>query len=52
LCLKNFAASREVIGTEIIAEIVMNPISPNLFFINTILLLPLVKMGFFFLDFK
>jgi hypothetical protein len=52
LCLKNFAASNEVMGTEIIAEIAINPISPNLFFIKTILLLPFVKTGFFFFDFK
>ena len=33
LCLKNLAARSEVIGTEMIAEIAMNPMSPNLFLI-------------------
>ena len=52
LCLKNFAARSEVMGTEIIAEITMKPKSPNLFLMKTIRLLPFVKTGFFFFDFK
>ena len=52
LCLKNFAANREVIGTEIITEIAMNPMRPNLCLIYTILRLPFVKTGLIFFDFQ
>jgi len=52
LCLKNFAANNDVMGTEIIAEMAINPTNPNLFFMKTILRRPLVKTGFVFFDFK